>query len=213
MQDDRAEFKESCERMSRREEISPSDGDTFASVLTAARANAPWAFKRLFTAYAPRVRAYVQTSGAAEPDEITNDVFLAAFQSLGKFEGDEPGFRSWLFTIARRRVIDEHRKRSRRVVTIATEHTAQMDSAGGDVETEALTNITSQWVMDLLNQLSTDQRDVLLLRTVADCSIDQIAGILGKRPGAVKALQRRGLAAAKKILAQQDVPLALPIDV
>ncbi|HEX6196632.1 MAG TPA: sigma-70 family RNA polymerase sigma factor [Jiangellaceae bacterium] len=199
--------------MSRRDETSTADGEAFASVLMAARANAPWAFERLFATYAPRVKAYVQTNGAVEPDEITNDVFLAAFQALAKFEGDEPGFRSWLFTIARRRVIDEHRKRSRRVVAVATEQPAEMDGAGGDVEAEALENITSQWVVEVLNQLSADQRDVLLLRTVADCTIEQIAGILGKRPGAVKALQRRGLAAAKKILAQQGVPLAQAADV
>lgn len=199
--------------MDRRDEVPPSGGDAFASMLAAARANAPWAFERLFTIYAPRVKAYVQAGGATEPDEITNDVFLAAFQSLDRFEGDEPGFRSWLFTIARRRVVDDHRRRSRRVVTVATEHTTEMDAPGGDVETEALTNITSQWVLDVLNQLSDDQRDVLLLRTVADCTIDQIAGILGKRPGAVKALQRRGLAAAKKILSQQGVPLTQPVDV
>lgn len=212
MQDERTDLKESCEPMAR-DELSPGDSDVFAGVLAAACADAPWAYERLFTTYAPRVKAYVQTSGAVEPDEITNDVFLAAFQSLGNFEGDEPGFRSWLFTIARRRVIDEHRKRSRRVVTVAAENTAEMDDAGGDVESEALANITSQWVRDVLNQLSEDQRDVLLLRMVADCSIDQIAGILGKRPGAVKALQRRGLAAAKKILARQGIPQTQPIDV
>jgi RNA polymerase sigma-70 factor (ECF subfamily) len=195
------------------DELSLGDGEVFAGVLAAACANAPWAYKRLFTTYAPRVRAYVQAGGAAEPDEITNDVFLAAFQSLDRFEGDEPGFRSWLFTIARRRVIDEHRRRSRRIATVSTEHTSEVDSAVGDVETEALTNIMSQWVVDVLDQLSADQRDVLLLRTVADCTIDQIADILGKRPGAVKALQRRGLAAAKKILVQQGVPLSQPVDV
>jgi len=199
--------------MGRGSEVPRSDGEAFAGVLAAACANAPWAYRRLFTTYAPRVRAYVQAGGATEPDEITNDVFLAAFQSLNKFEGDESGFRSWLFTIARRRVIDEHRKRSRRIVTVSTESTIEVDSAAGDVETEALANIASQWVVDVLNQLSADQRDVLLLRTVADCTIDQIAGILGKRPGAVKALQRRGLAAAKKVLAQQGVPLTQTIDV
>jgi RNA polymerase sigma-70 factor (ECF subfamily) len=195
------------------DELPLGDSEVFASVLAAACANAPWAYKRLFTTYAPRVRAYVQAGGATEPDEITNDVFLAAFQSLDRFEGDEPGFRSWLFTIARRRVIDEHRRRSRRIATVSTEYTSEIDSAGGDVETEALTNIMSQWVVDVLDQISADQRDVLLLRTAADCTIDQIADILDKSPGAVKALQRRGLAAAKKILAQQGVPLSQPVDV
>lgn len=53
---------------------------------------------------------------------------------------------------------------------------------------------------------------MLLLRILADLTIDQIADVVGKRPGAVKALQRRGLAAAKRIL-EQGVPQGRPIDV
>jgi RNA polymerase sigma factor (sigma-70 family) len=198
--------------MSRRDRT-PAEGDTFAAMLAAARVNAGWAFERLFTTYAPRVRAYVLTRGAAEPDELTNDVFLAAFQSLARFEGGESAFRSWLFTIARNRLVDDHRRRSRRVATVPADAARPEDGAVGDVETEALTNLTSQWVVDVLRQLSPDQRDVLLLRVVADCTIDQIGRILGKRPGAVKALQRRGLAATKRILDRQGVPLDQPADV
>lgn len=70
-----------------------------------------------------------------------------------------------------------------------------------------------EWVTGLLARLAPDQRDVLLLRIVADLTIEQIAQLLGKRPGAVKALQRRGLAAVKRALDQQGVPLERPLDV
>ncbi|HEX6232409.1 MAG TPA: RNA polymerase sigma factor [Jiangellaceae bacterium] len=199
--------------MARRDEWTPADGEAFATLLAAAHANAPWAFERLFTIYAPRVRAYVRTRGSAEPDELTNDVFFAVFASLAGFTGDEAAFRSWTFTIARNRLVDEHRRRSRQVVTVAAGAIGHDDTVGGDVEAEALANIGSDWVVDVLSGLAPDQRDVLLLRVVADCTIDQIADILGKRRGAVKALQRRGLAAAKRILNGQAVPLDQPADV
>lgn len=199
--------------MARRDEWTPADGDAFATLLAAAHANAAWAFERLFTTYAPRVRAYVRARGSVEPDELTNDVFLAIFKSLHGFTGDEAAFRSWIFTIARNRLVDEHRRRSRRVATVPGDAVGQDDTVGGDVEAEALVNLTSDWVANLLAKLAPDQRDVLLLRIIADCTIDQIAGILGKRPGAVKALQRRGLAAAKTILDREGVPLDQPADV
>jgi RNA polymerase sigma-70 factor (ECF subfamily) len=98
-------------------------------------------------------------------------------------------------------------------VTVSAGAVGPPDAVGGDVETEALVNITSDWVTDQLAKLAPDQRDVLLLRIVADCTIDQIARILGKRPGAVKALQRRGLAALRTILDREGVPMDEPADV
>jgi RNA polymerase sigma factor (sigma-70 family) len=186
--------------------------DQFATTLSAARAGAGWAFERLFQAFAPRVHGYLRGHGVAEPDELTNDVFLAAFRSLDTFDGDARAFAKWTFTIARNRLVDEHRKQARRIRTIPGDPVEYAEATGGDVETEALTNIGSEWAVSLIRQLAPDQRDVLLLRIVADLTIDQIAHVVGKRPGAVKALQRRGLATARRIL-EQGVPLPRPFDV
>lgn len=187
--------------------------DQFTITLTAARANAGWAFEWLFHTFAPRVHGYLRSHGVTEPDEVTNDVFLAVFRSLDRFAGDEQAFRAWTFTIARNRLVDEYRRQARRVRTVPGEDMVEYpEHAGGDVEAEALTNIGSEWAVDLIRRLAPDQRDVLLLRILADLTIDQIADVVGKRPGAVKALQRRGLAAAKRIL-EQGVPQGRPIDV
>lgn len=190
----------------------PTDGH-FTTVLAAAQAGSGWAFEQLFRTFAPRVSGYLRARGAAEPDELTNDVFVSVFRSLARFDGDEDAFRPWLFTIARNRLVDERRRQSRRVETVSDEVTGTIDVSGGDVETEALNNLGGEWTTAILAQLAPDQRDVLLLRIVGDLTIDQIALLLDKTPGAVKALQRRGLASVKRALEQQGVPLDRSVDV
>lgn len=184
----------------------PNAEPQFGAYLDAARSGSGPAFGWLYTTFSPRVFGYFRAQGAAEPDELTNDVFASAFRSLSKFNGDSAAFRSWLFTIARNRLVDERRRLGRRAVTVpgdAAEHCEYQP--GGDVEAEALENLASEWVRSVLAQLAPDQRDVLVLRLVADLTIDQIAAIVDKRPGAVKALQRRGLAALRKIVTEPGV--------
>lgn len=193
-------------------EVPTGDGH-FEAVLAAARVNDGWAFDQLFRMFAPRVTGYLRARGAVEPDEVTNDVFISAFRSLDKFEGNKAAFRSWVFTIARNRLVDERRRQARQVPTVGEELADIEETSGGDVEEEALANIGGEWVLRVLAPLAPDQRDVMLLRLVADLTVDQIAETLGKRPGAVKSLQRRGIAAIKRQLRQQGVPLTRPLDV
>ena len=89
------------------------DGE-FESVLAAARTGSPRAHERIFHALAPVVQGYLRLQGASEPEDLTSEVFLAVLRNLGSFEGDEPGFRSWVFTIAHRRLLDERRRAVRR---------------------------------------------------------------------------------------------------
>ncbi|NEE04407.1 RNA polymerase sigma factor [Phytoactinopolyspora halotolerans] len=187
--------------------------EQFAHVLAAAQANAGWAFERIFHLFAPRVRSFLQARGSLEPDELTNDVFMAVFRAVARFEGDESAFRAWLFTIAHHRLIDERRQHARRGSVVPSDLTEYHDESGGDVESEAMAILDRDWVGDLLSQLVPAQRDVLLLRVVADLTVDQIAHVVGKSPGAVKALQRRGLGALRRLLEQQGVPLQRSTDV
>lgn len=179
-------------------------GPTFDDVLAAAQANAPWAFARLFDAYARSVARYARLHGARDADDVVNEAFLGVFSAIGRFQGGENEFRSWLFTIAHRRLIDAHRKASRRP-QLADEERA--GPAAGDVEDDALASLGTEHVQELLAALAPDQRDVLLLRVVADLTVEQVADALDKTPGAVKALQRRGLAALRREMARKGVPL------
>ena len=85
-------------------------GQAFYQVLDAARADAPWAYETLYQELAPTVCGYFRLQGAREPEDLVNEVFLGAFRSLDSFSGSEAQFRSWLFTIAHRRLTDERRR-------------------------------------------------------------------------------------------------------
>jgi len=167
------------------------DQAQFASVLEAAQAGAEWAWSRLYGDIAGPVLGYLRTRGATEPEDLVGEVFLQVARNLGTFTGDYPAFRSWVFTVAHHRVVDERRYRTRRPVDPGDIPEAALGS--GNTEAEALELLTTDEVIGLLATLTTEQRDVLLLRVVGDLSIDEVAKAVGRRPGAVKALQRRGL--------------------
>lgn len=174
-------------------------------MLLAARTGAPWAFARLYGDLAPAVAGYLRVQQAAEPEDLTSEVFLGVFRGLAAFEGSQPQFRSWVFTIAHRRLQDERRRAARRP------HLAPVDGhgglLGGDVEQEALASLGDQWVLRVCEDLSADQRTVLLLRTVADLSAPQVAAITGKTEGAVRALQRRALEALRRKVTRKGVSM------
>lgn len=173
-------------------------------MLEAARAGGEWAWTRLYGEMAGPVLGYLRARGAAEPEDLLGEVFLQVARNLGSFAGDVAGFRSWVFTIAHRRLVDERRARSRRpVVPVADPKPDQMGDDPADV---VIDRLTRQEMVSLFDRLSPDQRDVLLLRLIGGLTIDEIAQIVGKTTGAVKALQRRGLAAVKRKLVER-VPL------
>jgi RNA polymerase sigma factor (sigma-70 family) len=184
-------------------------GPAFDPLLEAAQAGAAWAFARLFEGYGAAVAGYLRAQGVADPDGLANDVFLRVFRSVGAFSGPEEKFRSWLFTIAHNLVVDEHRRTARRPA-LAGEDIAGFPSAHptGDGEDDAMARLADASVHELLTTLVPDQRDVLLLRIVADLTAEEVAAALGKSVGAVKQLQRRGLESLRrKISLGEAVPL------
>ena len=181
------------------------DGE-FDTVLAAARTGSPHAFTRIFTALAPVVEGYLRLQGASEPEDLTSEVFLAVLRNLGSFEGDEAGFRSWVFTIAHRRLLDERRRAYRRPAPARLPE-APDPPAPDDVEATVVETLGGEHVRALCERLSDDQRDVLLMRLLGRLTIDEIAARMGRTPGSVKALQRRGLVAISALISREGVPL------
>ena len=168
-------------------------GAAFDDVLAAAQAGAAWAFEVLYRDVSPAVTGYLRLHGATEPDDLASETFLAVFRGLGGFRGDEAAMRSWVFTIAHRRLVDEWRRRSRRPQSTDDAGDLLAEVAGGDVEDDVLTRLGAEAVHRLCAGLPADQRSVLLLRVLADLTVEQVAEVVGRSVGAVKALQRRGL--------------------
>jgi RNA polymerase sigma factor (sigma-70 family) len=167
-------------------------GLPFDGVLAAAQAGAPWAFETLYRDLSPAVTGYLRLHGAAEPDDLASETFLGVFRGLSGFSGDEDALRSWVFTIAHHRLVDDWRRRSRRPqLTDDAGDLALLP--GGDAEDDALMRVGTADVHRMCAGLPDDQRSVLLLRVLADLTVEQVASVMGRSPGSVKALQRRGL--------------------
>jgi RNA polymerase sigma factor (sigma-70 family) len=181
-------------------------GGEFAAVLDAAQSGAPQGLETIFTTLSPVVTGYLRLQGAAEPEDLASEVFVAVLRNIGTFTGDEAGFRSWVFTIAHRRLLDERRRLARRPVSEPLADELDL-VASEDVETAVEQTLSTERVRDLCEQLAPDQRDVLLLRLLGRLTIDEVAEVVGKGQGAVKALQRRGMRAVGRLLEREGVPL------
>lgn len=159
-----------------------------------ARSGDTAAFGRLWELLSPRVHGYLRGRGVTSPEDVTSEVFLAAFGGVAAFTGDGPAFRSWLFTIAHHKAVDDLRRR-----TPTAEWTPETDPRSVDsAEDTAFDAMLGARVRGMLDVLTPEQREVLLLRAVADLSVEEVAAITGRTEGAVKQLFHRAVATARK---------------
>jgi RNA polymerase sigma-70 factor (ECF subfamily) len=182
-----------------------SFGEGFEQVLGAAKAGAEWAWREIYDALSPTVLGYLRGRSAEDPEDLLGQVFLQVLRAIGSFSGGEDAFRGWVLTIARRRVIDDYRRRKRGPIVHGTQEELEAAGPAGDTEREAVGRLQAAEALTAIRGLSPDQQDVLLLRLVAELSLDEVAGVLGKSVGAVKALQHRGLVALAKRIPREAV--------
>lgn len=181
-------------------------GASFDSVLQAAQEGSPWAWELLFKELAPKVRGYVAVRGAKDPDDLVSETFIQLARNVGRFEGTEANFRSWVFTVAHHRLIDERRARTRRQENTVAPLDLPEGSNVVDSEQLALDRLGEDRVADLLQSLTPDQRDVLALRILAEMSLEETAAATGRKVGAVSQLQRRALTRLRKAIEAEGIP-------
>ncbi len=185
-------------------------GDRFESVLAAARRGDDAAWAEIYHDMAGPVLGYLRGQRAPDPDDLVGETMLQVVRDLRSFRGDENGFRAWVFTIAHRRLLDARRTLERKPAdahetTLLEAALAPTESA----EPAALSDIGMDDVMAMLERVTEEQREVLLLRVVADMDVAGVAEATGRTPDAVKALTKRGLDRLRTLLAQrtdQDRP-------
>jgi RNA polymerase sigma-70 factor (ECF subfamily) len=169
---------------------------SFAALLEGAKAGNQRSWVRIYESLAPRVRGYLRTRGCAEPDDAVGEVFLHLARGIATFEGDESSFRSWVFVVAHHRLLDERRRQRRRPTNVVDPSVEFADLADpADIEHEALRGPRLEELRALLERLTESQRHVLELRLIAGLTIDEVAQVLDKPAGAVKALQHRAVQA------------------
>jgi len=179
-------------------------GETFEATLRAAKQGADWAWADLYRGLAGPVTGYLASRGAAEPEDLASETFLQVARNIQGFDGDEAAFRSWVFVIAHRRLIDSRRARGRRPATTPLTE-LETSHSGGDVEDEAVSQLVTVEMQAAFEKLTDIQRDVLALRIIGHLTLEETAEVVGKRVGAVKAAQRRGLLAVREHLELERV--------
>jgi RNA polymerase sigma factor (sigma-70 family) len=149
-------------------------------------------FSLVYRTYASQVLGYLTARGVEDPEAAMQEVFLSVLPRLATMHGGAAGLRTFIFSVAHARMVDDHRRQNRTPAKLPFEPELDQreDSSAEDV---ALERISPQEVLRLLDGLPGDQREVLSLRLVAGLTVEQAAEAMGKSAGAVKQLQRRAL--------------------
>jgi RNA polymerase sigma-70 factor, ECF subfamily len=140
---------------------------------------------------------YVKVRSQAEAEDLTQDVFIKAYEGIRSYKWRDLPFTAWLFRIAHNRVIDHVRK-------VSKEKRASLDEAGaiasGDPISMTELSYDVYQLKGALEKLPDAQREVATLRFISELSIAEVAMTLGKSEGTVKALQFNAVASLRKLL-------------
>ncbi|MDQ4006083.1 MAG: RNA polymerase sigma factor, partial [Actinomycetota bacterium] len=169
-----------------------------------ARCGNPESFAALYERFHGPVFRFLlaRVGNRIEAEDMASEVFVEAARRVRTFDGGGVAFVGWLFTIARHDLVDRSRARRRRVVVPVPEiPDVEVVPDPADRVAELL---DAGCVRDALDALTTEQRDVVLLKFAAGLSNEEVAKTLGKPIGAIKSLQHRGLGALKRALERGD---------
>lgn len=157
------------------------------------------AFALLYEEHFDKVYRYVhlRLGDRTEAEDLTQDVFTKALEAIGSYKWRSLPFASWLFRIAHNEVIDYLRKHER-VEKVALEDVTLV--AESDPLCTTMRNIEIERLVESIKNLSPAQREVISLRFGAELSVAEVAKVLGKSPGTVKALQYNGIVALRNML-------------
>ncbi|WP_030024138.1 RNA polymerase sigma factor [Streptomyces monomycini] len=177
----------------RGDDIQPDDGRLTVAV-QAAQGGDEAAFRTVYRAVHPRLVGYVRTLvGEADAEDVASEAWLQITRDLSRFSGDADRFRGWAARIARNRALDHIRMRGRRPA-IGGDETELADKAGtSDTADEAMEALGTHHTFRLISRLPQDQAEAVVLRVVVGLDAKSAAGVLGKRPGAVRTAAHRGL--------------------
>ncbi len=163
------------------------------------------AFGRLYDLHVDRVYAYARSRvrSVQDAEDITETVFMKAWEAIGSYDDRGLPFTAWLFRIARNVVIDRHRKSEREPEAVDLSAAATVpDSA--DTEARVLAGLDAELVREALRGLTEEQANVIVMRFMWDQSLRDVAEALGKTEGAVKALQHRAVRALAVLLGREN---------
>jgi RNA polymerase sigma-70 factor (ECF subfamily) len=176
--------------------VSPVQSQFNGELLDAMRRGSDTAWADAYDMLAGDLRSFIGRLGAQSPDDVLGETMVQLVRDMKKFRGSPNEFRPWAFTVARHRVLDDARKRARRPVEVELLDEDDLATTDGLlVEGPDLARLS-----EVLDRLTTEQREVLWLRYALDHSLDQTADITGQSPEAVAAMAHRAVRRLRALL-------------
>jgi RNA polymerase sigma-70 factor (ECF subfamily) len=177
----------------------------FEGTLRAAKKGNEDAFASIWREFHPGLLRYLKVKAASDAEDLAADIWHRIIRALPTFEGDEDGFRGWLFTSARNRLTDWYRRSASRPESI--EYAKLMElPASNSVEAEAEENSSTDLAIAMIGQLPPDQAEAVMLRIVAGLDVGSVAKIMRRSPGSVRVLSHRGLRRLEVALNSPSTP-------
>jgi RNA polymerase sigma-70 factor (ECF subfamily) len=133
-----------------------------------------------------------------EAEDMTQQVFLSAFKSISSFKWKGRPFSAWLYRIAHNQIVDYFRKKSKRATVPLDE---SLPNGGNDPQLTAELNLAIESLVSATSKLTKAQREVISLRFAGELPVAQVARIMGRSEGAIKALQHSAIVSLRKELA------------
>ncbi|MCA0454422.1 MAG: sigma-70 family RNA polymerase sigma factor [Chloroflexi bacterium] len=151
------------------------------------------AFAGLYRANAQAVYRYIafRVNDARLAEDLTGDVFIRAFKSIGSYQDQGKPFIAWLYRIAHARVVDHYRQQDRRPASTPLDD--EPLEASGDMDANLLQRQASNVLREAISDLTDEQQQVIILRFIEGQRIEMVAQQMGKNANAIKALQHRAL--------------------
>jgi RNA polymerase sigma-70 factor (ECF subfamily) len=181
-----------------------SSADEIRKLVERGQAGDRDALEELYLLHFDRIYSYLHMSvgNRHDAEDLTTQTFLKMLESIGRFQWRSAPFSAWLFRIAHNLAMDHFRanRRWQPEEDVPEPPGSEEPSA----ELQAMHSIGRQSMLELIDGLSDDQRQVLTLKFVFTFSNGEVATILGKSEGAVKSLQHRALATLQRRLAGDD---------
>lgn len=173
-------------------------------MLARAREGDEVAFATLWRDLNPALVRYLTVTGDPAED-VASETWMSVVRGLPAFRGDEPAWRAWVFTTARRRAVDHGRRRTRAAEVDREWRQSVMDPGARDAADHALERIDTDEALRLVARLPALQAEVIVLRVVAGLPAVTVAAVLGRSPGAVRVATHRGLRRLRELLEERGV--------
>jgi RNA polymerase sigma-70 factor (ECF subfamily) len=184
--------------------LPPTFSASEAALVERAAARDPEAIAKLYDLYAPKIQSFIyhRTSDPLVTEDLTGQVFLRMLEAMRGGKGWRTSFSGWIYRIAHNLVVDYYRKRSQATYTNIDE-TPHIPAGNGDPYQATAAKLDSDALVRAINQLTDEQAQVITLRFLEGYSISEVAELMNKTEGAIKALQFRGMTTLRRILEQQ----------